>query len=156
MTKVQMKNTAIELMAANKANKALTEAITELMETYVASANRDTVKREREIEIDGTTYRWCVRHEAYEPTTNFRTDKDNYCRLAVKVWSHLGKLVNEASDTREAAIETQNYDALPALTEALNKAKEIRGGRYNYEDNKTQFPEVADYQYDALIQEEAV
>jgi len=158
MTKVQLKSEAIELLVANKANKALTTAITELMESYAKTANRDTVKRDRIIEIEGDTYHWCNRHEVYEPSSNFRTEKEVACILANKKWQALGKMVNDADAARETAIESQNYEALPELTAKLKEIKEIRTGRYNHDDDALQFPDIVEYNYesDDYIKEEDV
>lgn len=149
MTKVQLKAQALSILADNKANKKLVEAVTALMEEFVATSKKDTVKREKVIERDGETYVWCNRHECYEPSTNFKTEKSAECLLATKKWQALGKMVNEAEQAREAAIEAQEYDKLPDLTNALNDAKNRRAGRYNHEDDTLQFNDIAGYDYNS-------
>lgn len=148
MTKVQLKTQALEILAANKANKALTQAVTELMEEFVKTSKKDTVKREKVIEHDGETMVWCNRHECYEPVGNFKNEKAPECLLATKKWQYLGKLVNEAEKARETAIEAQEYDKLPELTEALNNAKNQRAGRYTHKDDELQFNDIEGYDYD--------
>lgn len=156
MTKVQLKNTAIELMLDNKASKKLTEAVTELLEAYTTSAKIDTVKRAKNIELNGETYTWCNRHEVYEVSTNFKKDTDAACKLANKKWQYIGHMVNAADKALEEALEAQNYDDMPDLHKAAKDAKAIRAGRYTFADDALQFADIEGFNYeeDDIIQED--
>jgi len=148
MTKVQMKNEALSLIAKHKASAKLTAALTELFEEFVQTANRDTVKREQDIVVDGNEYRWCNRHEVYEPITNFKDTKKTTvaCKLAAHHWFQLGKEIKTLNDSLMAkAMEGEDVQEEAVK---LKELKEIRGGRYSFEANALQYPDMEDYIYD--------
>ena len=156
MTKAQLREQGIALLAEHKAPKALKEKITELLEEFAKTANKDTVKREVDIVVDGNEYRWCNRHEVYEPITNFKDTKKTTvaCKLASHHWFQLGKEIKTLNDELMAkAIEGKDVSELATK---LNEMKEIRGGRYDFEANATQYPDIQDYIYDddKFIQDE--
>lgn len=154
MTKIQMKNEALSLMAANKANVKLTKALTELFEAFVATSNRDTVKREKVIMVDKVEFVWCNRHEVYEPSTNFKTESDrkggtkfqDACILATKHWGELGKGVKTLTD--ELMIKATAGEDVQEVALKLNEAKATRGGRYSFEANALQYPDLENFIYD--------
>ena len=158
MTKVQLKNEVLNTLVAKKANKALTEAITELLELYTKTSNKDTVKRAKVIEVDGITYVWCNRHEFYEPETNFKTQKSAECKLGTKHWSNLTKQVHELEGKLTTALDQEDYEAAGTINRDLKALKETRGGRYSFEANKLQYPELEGYDYEVehFITEEVV
>lgn len=146
MTKIQMKNEALRLAAEFKAKPQFVEALTELLEQYASNAKLDTVKREKNIVVDGREYTWCNRHEVYEPSTNFKNDKADCCVLADKAWKQLSKEVRQLEESLTAkAIEGADVQGL-ALQ--LKELRELRGGRYNFEGNALQYPDIEGYIYD--------
>ena len=148
MTKNQLKTAGIELLLAHKANAKLTSAITELLEEFAKTSNKDTVKREVDIEVNGINYRWCNRHEVYEPATNFKDMKPTTvaCKLAATFWFNLGKEIKTMNDElMDKAIKGEDVSELAVK---LNEAKEFRGGRYNFEANALQFPDIENFIYD--------
>ena len=147
MTKVQMKAQALELMTSHKANKKLTEAMTALFEEYAKNSKLDSVKREKLIDIKGTTYQWCNRHEIYEPLENFKNDKSPECKLATKYWTYLGAKVKTIQEKLDKAIEDEKYDTIKDIKHELDQAKALRGGRYDREGNELQFPDIENYLY---------
>lgn len=156
MTKNQMKLAALEIMKANKANKALTAELTELFEEFAKTSNNDTVKRPKIIEVDGVEYAWCNRHEVYEPATNFKRNnkqKDGTmgyateCNLAAAAWRDLSKLLNEAKEHLQVAIDDENYQVLPELNKKVKELTAQRGGRYSYEANALKYPDCEGYIY---------
>ena len=147
MTKIQIKNTALDLLVANKAKPALLKAMTELFEEYAKNGKLDSVKRDKLISIKGSTYQWCNRHEIYEPLENFKNDKAPECKLATKYWSYLGTKVKEIQGKLDKTIEDEKFDLIKDIKHELDEAKALRGGRYNRSDNQSQFPEIADYFY---------
>ncbi len=168
MTKVQMKNEALNLLVANKANQKLTAALTELFEAFVKTSNKDTVQRDKIIMANGIEMVWCNRHEVYEPSTNFKMNnkaKDGTmgyapeCNLAATAWRALSAQLNEAKEALQAAIDGENYEALPQLNITAKDLTAQRGGRYSYEANALQFPEIEGYTYnenDLFITEDKV
>ena len=139
---------ATQLLSDNNATKKLTTAVLELLETYGKTSNRDTKQRDKNITLDGVDYRWCNRHEIYEPTTNFK-QKDS-CRLAVKLWSHYGTELKKLTNRLDVEIDMDELDTvvIKGLNEDIKTLKENRGGRYDFESNQLQFPDVTEYNYD--------
>lgn len=150
MTKTQMKNAALELMEAHGANKKLSAALTALFDEYAKTSKKETVKRETEITVDGNEYRWCNRHEVYEPITNFSGKKPD-CKLATLVWSEHGKKVKQLND--KLMDMAMNGEDVQEIAAELKAAKEIRSGRYNFEDDAAQYPEIEDFIYSKNIAE---
>lgn len=156
MTKTQMSTEAARLLNEHKANKALTTAMTELFEQYMATAKGTAEKREKVITVDNNEYVWCNRHEVYEPSTNFNKESDrkggqkfqDSCRLATKHWSQLGKEVKVLQDKLDKALDEENYEVAGTTNKELKEAKEVRSGRYNHEANTLQYPDIEDYIYD--------
>lgn len=148
MTKVQLREAGIALLTEHKANKGLTTAITELLEEFAKTANKDTVKRDVDIVVDGNEYRWCNRHEVYEPITNFKDTKKTTvaCILASTAWFNLGKEIKTLTD--ELMDRATKGENVAELATTLNEHKEVRGGRYDFEANALQFPEIEGYIYD--------
>ncbi len=147
MTKVQIKNAALELVVSHKANKALTAALTELFELYTTTGKMDSVKRDKLITIKGQDYQWCNRHEIYEPLENFKTDKSPECKLATKYWSYLGTKVKDIQAKFDAAIEAEKLNELKGIKHELDEAKAIRGGRFDRAANALQFADIENYFY---------
>ena len=156
MTKVQMKNEVLAALTEFKANKGLTKAVVELLEEYASKATKGAEKRDKIITIDGDEFVWCNRHEVYEPSYNFKNNKADCCRLGHLVWAAYGKHIKEAQDHLDALLEADNYDVveIKASSHNVKELKELRGGRYNFEDNVLQFPEIEGYNYDKLIFQE--
>ena len=150
MTKIQIKNEVIAALESHKANAKLTKTIVELLEEYAARGSKGAEKRDKVIEADGSTYVWCNRHEVYEPSYNFKTDKSDCCKLAHIVWNNFGTRVKEAQEELDIQLDKEDMDII-AVKEAqvtLKDLKAQRGGRYNFEDNQAQFPDVESYNYD--------
>ena len=147
MTKATMKNEALALLTTHKANKKLTEALTELFEQYAKNGKLDSVKREKLINVKGINYQWCNRHEVYEPLENFKNDKSPECKLATKYWTFLGTKVKDIQGKLDKAIDDEKYDTIKDIKKELDEAKALRGGRYDFEANHLQFPDIADYFY---------
>jgi len=146
MTKTQLKTEALNLLNEHKANKKLVEAITTLMASYTASKSNKVI-REKMITIDDEQFVWCNRHEVYEPIINFsKGEKSDCCILAHTVWNDLGKQVTKLSDDLTTkAIEGEDVQEIAA---ELKSKKELRGGKYNFIDDKVKFPEIENYIYD--------
>lgn len=148
MTKIQLKNAVFAELETNKANAKLTAAITAIMEEYTLRANGDTVKREKTIEKDGNMYVWCNRHEVYEPQTNFKRAKTpsgfaDECTLALLVHRELSKEIKTLNDSLMAkAIEGEDIQEIAV---ELKEKKEIRAGRYSWEANDLQYPDIEGY-----------
>ncbi len=163
-----MKNEALNLMKANKAKPELTAALTELFEAFMKTSNKDTVQRDKIIMVNGSEMVWCNRHEVYEPSTNFKMNnkaKDGTmgyapeCNLAATAWRALSAQLNEAKEKLQAAIDDANYEALPELNTIAKDLTAQRGGRYSYEANALQFPELEGYTYnenDTFVAEDKV
>ncbi len=147
MTKVQIKNAALELATTHKANKALTAALTELFELYTKTGKMDTVKRDKLITIKGQEYQWCNRHEIYEPLENFKNDKSPECKLATKYWNFLGSKVKDIQVKLDATIEAEKFDEIKDIKHELDEAKAIRAGRFVREANALQFADIENYLY---------
>jgi hypothetical protein len=145
-----MKNQAMELLTAHKANKKLSEALTALFDEYAKTSKKETVQRETEITVDGNEYRWCNRHEVYEPITNFN-DKKPDCKLAHLKWAEMGKEVKRLND-KLMAMALEGEDVQEIASE-FKLAKELRAGRYNFEDDALQYPEIEDFIYDKNVAE---
>jgi len=148
--------TATLLMAEHKASKKLSTAVLALLEEYSKTSKKDTVQREKNITLDGTEYRWCNRHEVYEPTTNFK--QKDACKLAVKAWAAFGARLKklqaslEVEHDMEILTDQEKLDVLSSddlLKKEIKELKEVRGGRYDFEGNQLQFPEIPGYNYDA-------
>ncbi len=139
---------ATQILSDNKANKKLTAAVLELLENYSKTSNRDTKQRDKNIEIDGIAYRWCNRHEIYEPTTNFK--QKDACKLAVKVWTEYGSRIKKAQARLDVELDMDKLDTdeIKTINNEIKTLKEIRGGRYEFEGNQLQFPEIPEYNYD--------
>ena len=150
MTKVQMKNEVLAALSSHKANKGLTTAITELLEQYASKASKGAEKRAKLITVDGVDYIWCNRHEMYEVSNNFKTEKSDCCKLGHVVWVYYGRLVKEAQEELDILLAADDMDvvAIKAANNELKSIKELRGGRYNFDENELQFPEVEMYNYD--------
>ena len=146
MTKLQMKNEALNILDNNKASKALKAALTDLFEQYASTAKGETVKRPQHIEIDGVHYRWCNRHTVYEVATNFKKNPRD-CMVAYKHWTNLGGEVKQLTDKlMSKALEGEDTQEIAV---ELKEAKEIRGGRYSREANILQYADIEDYDYDS-------
>jgi len=148
MTKVQIKNAVLSALTDHKAKAALTEQITELLELYASKATKGAEKRDKVIDVEGVEYVWCNRHEVYEVSTNFKTNKADCCLLAHKVWVNYGTQIKTAQDALDAVIAAEDYEAIKPANIVLQDLKELRGGRYNFEDNKLQFAELENFDYD--------
>lgn len=147
MTKLQMTAAVESVLAQHKAKPALTEAMMELLEEYASSNKGATNKITQDVTIDGVEYRWCNRHEIYEPIVNFANNKKTTvcCKLGAKHWAELGKEIKALNDDLMAkALEGEDVSQ---LAKELNEKKEIRGGRYSWEGTAMMYPEVADYIY---------
>ena len=158
MSQAKMIAEATEILKSHKANKKLSAAVLELLETYGKTAKLDSKKRDKNIVVDGTKYRWCNRHEVYEPTTNFK--QNDACKLAVKVWAAHGaeiKKIQAKLDVERDMDGITDAEAIAmlreddALKKEIRERKEIRGGRYDFEGGQLQFPEIAGYNYDQTI-----
>jgi len=158
MSQAKMIAEATEILLSHKANKKLSAAVLELLESYSKTAKLDSKKRDKNITIDGTDYRWCNRHEVYEPTTNFK--QKDACKLAVKVWAAYGTEINKIKAKLDAERDIGGLtDAELAtmlreddvLKKEIRERKEIRGGRYDFEAGQLQYPEIAEYNYDKTI-----
>jgi len=151
MTKVQLRNEALELLVTHKASKKLSDAVTELLEQFVKTSRKDTVKRDKVITIDNIEYAYCNRHEVYEVITNFKKEKNDRisdeCLLAITVHRDLTKQLKVLND--ELMTKAINGEDVSELAKDIKNLKEIRGGRYDYEANSLQFAEVKDYNYDS-------
>jgi len=148
MSQNTMITQATQILAYNKASKKLSAAVLELLETYSKTSKVDSIIRDKNITVDGTEYRWCNRHEIYEPTTNFK-QKDS-CKLAVKVWSDYGSRIKKVQVRLDVELDMDDLDVveIKSLNVELKTLKENRGGRYEFEGNQTQFPEIPEYNYD--------
>ena len=149
MTKVQIKNEVLAALTEHKANKKLTEALVELLEEYASKATKGSEKRDKVITIDGDEFVWCNRHEIYEPSYNFKTNKSDCCKLGHMVWANYGKQIKEAQEHLDALLTSEEFDidGIRATNDKLVELKELRGGRYNFDDNALQFAEVESYNY---------
>jgi hypothetical protein len=151
MTKVQLKEAVLNKAVELKASKKLQEALAELLEQYAERANRDTIKRDKFITVDGEEYAWCIRHEVYEPITNFKdtikSDKRVVaCKLAYKHFDEIGKVITKLNKQMLAdAVDGKN---VTKLAKQIEHSKEIRAGRYNWADNAKQYPDIEGYIYD--------
>ncbi len=143
-----MSKAANALLVEHKANKALTAALTELFEQYSATVKSDTIQREKHIKVDGKDYTWCNRHEIYEPSTNFKDDKKSTvaCKLASTHWFYLGKEIKALED--KLMRDAMAGENVSEIAKQIVEMKEIRGGRYDFEANKLQHPDIEDYIYD--------
>ena len=139
---------ATQILDENKASKKLSAAVLALLEEYSKTSNRDTKQRDKNIEVDGIEYRWCNRHEIYEPTTNFK--QKDACKLAVKLWSHYGSEIKKLQTRIDVELDMDELDTneIKSLNTQIKAMKENRGGRYDFEANQLQFPDVAEYNYD--------
>ena len=159
MTKVQMNAAAQALLVEHSANKELTAAMTELFEQYMATAKGGTEKREKVIMHEGEEYVWCNRHEVYEPAINFLKESDrkggqkyrNCCTLGEAYVKYLTTVINDMAGKLTTAIDNEDYAAAKELNTEIKETKERRAGRYNFDDNALQFPDVKNYLYDASL-----
>ena len=98
------------LISAEVSEETLTNVVDILnqMGRKVGSAKRPT-----QIEIDGTTYKWCNRHGQYEPIDWFMVEKGGKikpeCTAAYFKWQQYGKDIN-------AALKAEDYEAIGKLT----------------------------------------
>ena len=150
MTKAQMNAKATELLSAHKANKALTKAMTALFDEYMKTAKGTAEKREKLITVDGNEYQWCNRHEVYEPLVNFAEGKkgNGSCKLAAVAWNNLSRQVREIEGKLSKALDDEDFEAAAAVNKELKSLKDIRAGRYDFDANALQFPDIEDYDYD--------
>ena len=148
MSQAKMIAEATEILLSHKASKKLSAAVLELLETYSKTAKLDSKKRDKNIIINGTDYRWCNRHELYEPTSNFK--QADACKLAVKVWSAHGAEIKKFQARLDSELDMEDLDIveIKTLNTQLKERKEIRGGRYDFEGSQLQFPDIAEYNYD--------
>jgi len=141
--------TATLLMTEHKASKKLSTAVLALLEEYSKTSKKDTTIREKNIVVDGIDYRWCNRHEVYEPTTNFK--QKDACKLAVKAWAAFGARLKKLQTSLEVELELESpsIDDIKSLGKEIKELKETRGGRYDFEGSQLQFPDISGYNYDS-------
>ena len=99
MTKTQLWNEVQELLVANKANKALTSALEELLKPKAGGGSMQNPPKE----IEGTMLYYCRFHQAYEPAENMVMSNEKskgYCKAAISIWNKR----NSAIKTKEAEI----------------------------------------------------
>ena len=147
MTKVQLRNEVLNTLVAHKANKNLAEAITELMNSYTATKVKE--QRPKVIEVEDTKYIWCNRHEIYEPAGNFKNEKSAECKVASKRWSDLTKEVHKIEAQLQEALDNEDYELAGETNKTLKAAKEARGGKFSYENDMLEYPEIEGYDYEA-------
>ena len=99
MTKTQLWTEVQELLVANKANKALTSALEELLKPKAGGGNVQNPPKE----IDGVMHYYCRFHQAYEPETNMVMSSGKskgYCKASISIWNKR----NSAIKTKQAEI----------------------------------------------------
>ena len=143
MTKAQLRIAGLAILDNHKVAKGLKDELISLLDEYVNAGKAP--KREKNITVKEKDYRWCNRHELYEPVDNFN-QKDS-CKLAVKVWSELGKDIKKLEDNLNQLIEDEKYDLLKDAKKSIDELKKIRGGKYNWVDDSTKYPDIEDYDY---------
>jgi len=151
MTKVELSKAVAAVLGEHKAPKKLIEDLNSLMADYVKSGKGEKAPEFiRQFEFEGDIYNWCVRHEKYEIVSNFNPKDMNNCLLHKPRITALTKIVvglqNELQEAAEMGAENVKEIALE-----LKTAKEVRGSRYNIEQDKIDFPDVAGYDYEALV-----
>ena len=137
---------ATQILSDHKANKKLSIAVLALLEEFSKKSKLDTTIRNKNITLDGNDYRWCNRHEVYEPVSNFK-EKDS-CKLAVSSYRFQTKNIKTLSAAKDKMIEEGEMENVQAKHTEIKLLMETRGARYDFEANKLQFPEIADYIYD--------
>ena len=156
MTKKQLSNALVELAAGYKVPKEFIEKMNKTLDEFNSRANRDAEKREKFITVDGKDYQWCLRHQVYEPVTNFKPNsKYSDCKLAMKSWAAKGKVV--AKLQKELLEKAAAGEDVQEVAQNLKEAKELRAGRYNQEDDWNQFQSdesLSDYILEGLTDEE--
>lgn len=86
MTKTQLWNEVQELLVANKANKALTKALEDLLKPKAGGGNSQNPSYEE----DGVTYHYCRFHQAYEPADKMVLSagkSKGYCKASISIWN---------------------------------------------------------------------
>lgn len=99
MTKTQLWTEVQALLVANKANKALTNALEELLKPKAGGGNVQNAPYEQ----DGVMYYYCRFHQAYEPETNMVISggkSKGYCKASISIWNKR----NSAIKTKQAEI----------------------------------------------------
>ncbi len=147
MTKNQLKVAVLNTAVSHKAGKKFLSELTVLMEEFAQNANRDTVKRDKVLTIDGETYIWCNRHEVYEPKMNFKTETSPECKLGHKHWTNLSKQVKDLTDQLMA--KAVAGEDVKDIAKELEDTKAIRGGRFDFDANALQYPDLENYDYDS-------
>jgi protein-arginine kinase activator protein McsA len=153
MTKSELIAQINETLVANKANKTLTAAIQAVLDEYKPSK---AAKREKVIEIDGTEYVWCTRHEVYEIAENFTKDSKGYhngCKLTDYKVAHYTKIINELQKALTEALDNEDFESASKINKDLKELKLIRGSKYNLENDIKEFPEVQGYNYEAEVKQ---
>ena len=147
MTKLQLTNAVQAALINHNANAELTESINDILSKFKSNSKRDKV-----ITVDGQTYVWCNRHERYEVSENFKTEKNPECILATKRWADYGKQIKIAKDNIASAIDAERYDELKSLKKIVDDLTATRAGRFDFDQDRIDFPEIEGYNYDAEAQ----
>ena len=143
MTKNEMINAGMALIKGSttdkkKTKEQLAEAFMALMEEYKSSTDKSsTPKRQTIIERDGITYKYCNRHEQYEPidTFNIKSNKDGVitynpeCSVATSIWLGYNSDIVKAEKQIMSFID--DVDELRKQVSYINDLKELRGGKYD-------------------------
>ena len=99
MTKTELWDEVQELLVANKANKALTSALEELLKPKAGGGNSKNPPKE----IDGVMHYYCRFHDAYEPQDNMVMSSGKskgYCKASISIWNKR----NSAIKSKQAEI----------------------------------------------------
>jgi hypothetical protein len=143
MTKQEMLNAGLALINESTADKKktkeqLAEAFLALMAEYKGSKDKsESTKRQTIIERDGITYKYCNRHEQYEPidTFNIKSNKDGVitynpeCSVATAKWLAYNSDIIKAEKQVMSLID--DVDELRKQVAHINELKELRGGKYD-------------------------
>jgi len=99
MTKTQLWLEVQELLVANKANKALTKALEDLLKPKAGGGSSQNPSYEQ----DGVMYHYCRFHQAYEAEDKMvisNGKSKGYCRASISIWNKR----NSAIKAKEAEI----------------------------------------------------
>jgi outer membrane lipoprotein-sorting protein len=143
MTKHEMLNAGLALIEAStvdkkKTKEQLAEAFLALMAEYKGHKEKPaSTKRALIIERDGKTYKYCNRHEQYEPIETFgiQSNKDGVvtynpeCSAATATWKAYNLEIARAEKLTMSLID--DVDELRAHIAHINDLKVLRAGKYD-------------------------
>jgi hypothetical protein len=148
--------TAIITNKEYKADKALQEAITKILNDYKSSSSSNKKDEIAQlIEIDGVNYAWCNKHNLYEVADNFAKNKkraNGYhvnCKLSDARWHDISKQIKTANDNLHKAIAEKKWSEVEKFDKEISELKIKRNAIYNIEDDKKAFKEIDSYNYEA-------